>query len=170
MLIECSRSDGTEFAQGIGGRVRVLDPLTGAVTRDVLSPSAPPSGRPNDLFGFAAAATVVGDVDGNGVADFAAAAPRAYDLASGQTLGRGALHCGVTGAVLLTLTGDPGETFGVAHAAAPPDHALGDPGAIVVGVARLPADDWYAGRLAATHRRRSGGPAGRRDREPRRRS
>ena len=143
--IDLEREPAYHPEQGMGGRVRVLDPLTGEVTRDVLSPFAPPSGRPNDLFGFAA--TIVGDVDGDGVADFAAAAPRAYDLASGQTLGRVTLHCGVTGDVLLTLTGDPGETFGVALAAAPPDHALGDPGATIVGVARLPADDWlvYSG-------------------------
>ncbi|MCA9770925.1 MAG: FG-GAP repeat protein, partial [Myxococcales bacterium] len=68
---------------------------------------------PGDLFGYGT--TSLGDVDGDGIADFAVAAPIAY---FSGTLGYVRVYSGATRAILYTVAADaPSISFGIAVAA-----------------------------------------------------
>lgn len=89
---------GVPFADAGGfnaGAVRVVSALDGHALYDL------PGGAAGDLFGSAVAAA--GDVDGDGLADVAGAAPLADD--GGFDSGAAVVHSGANGLVLLVLPG-----------------------------------------------------------------
>lgn len=92
------------------GYVRAIDPLTGAVRREL-------RGRlRGDAFGHTLG--VIGDVDGDGVADWAVGAPNAQHRPSGyHDVGRVDVFSGASGRLLTSIWGPrEGATFGYAIA------------------------------------------------------
>jgi hypothetical protein len=86
------------------GRVRQVNVL-GEVVRDYVSP------QPNDLFGLAA--VVLPDVDFDGVEDMAISAPNAFDAEINFRRSKVVVISGANGNTIGTLSGTPGELYGL---------------------------------------------------------
>lgn len=106
------------FRLGQIGYVRAIDPLTGVVRRELRGQVK------GDGFGHTVA--VIGDVDGDGVADWGVGAPNARHRPSGyENVGRVDVFSGATGARLSSIWGHrEGGTFG--YAIAPTGDVDGD--------------------------------------------
>ncbi|HKB15892.1 MAG TPA: integrin alpha, partial [Planctomycetota bacterium] len=111
-MFRLTRRDGRAFR--IGLPVLLLLPATGEA-RAQSSVIWQANGVGLDAFGTSLAN--LGDVDGDGVPDFAVGAPQAANL--GVTVGSVTVVSGANGAAILTVTGaGPGDTFGRAVATA----------------------------------------------------
>jgi hypothetical protein len=116
------------------GAIRILSGTTGAVLFNI------PGTQVASEFGLAIAG--LGDVDGDGFPDFAAAAPRQTGVTSGSNTGLVRVISGANGATLYTLTGtQDNEFFGGALAAAGDVDADGLPDLIVGAYGNSQAGD-----------------------------
>jgi len=97
-------------AHPLRGRVVLIDE-NNAVVRSWVSP------QPNDLFGLSA--IQLPDVNGDGIADVAIAAPNAFDDVAGARVGTVLIASGADGSSITTISGIPDERFGLALFAAP---------------------------------------------------
>lgn len=109
------------------GQIQIRSGADGSFVYDIVGPT------PNDEFGVSTAD--IGDVDGDGIADFAVGAPR--DLG---TAGRVHVYSGIDGALLFSVDGDSGERLGTAvcslgdvNADGIPDFVATHPGALLSG-------------------------------------
>lgn len=135
------------------GYVRALDPMTGRVHRELRSD------RAGDGFGHAVG--VVGDVDGDGVADWAVGAPNAPHPPSGyQNVGRVDIMSGATGQRLASMWGHRERAhFGYAITAAGDLDGDGRAEALVASV--VAGDSPGHARIVAPARLANGPPAAR---------
>jgi len=138
LAVGAPKADTTSPTKTDSGRIQLLSGVDGSVLHDFSGVNA------FDKAGFAVA--LVGDLDGDGVADVAGGAP--FHDAAASNAGQVLVLSGATGSVLLDIKGDDaGDRFGSALAGASDIDGDGTPDLIVGAPGVNAPGGWDGGRV-----------------------